>query len=112
MADLSYSPKGIRPEYFADPATDQLMSIVFSLASELSVTRDRLDAMERLLVDSGALTSGQVDQFQPNEDQLKEREERRAAFMDSLMRSVHVALAQATRADNPQDTESIFKELK
>ncbi|MEM9531527.1 MAG: hypothetical protein AAGA23_11455 [Pseudomonadota bacterium] len=112
MADLSYSPKGLRPRYFDDPATDQLLSIVFSLASELSVTRERLDAVERLLVRSGTLAPDQVDRFQPTDAEQAARDARRAEFMEALLRSVDVALEQATRGDNPPDTDAIFETLK
>ena len=46
--------KGKRPRYFADPAVDKLHAIVMSLVGELSATRDRLDALERLLESGGS----------------------------------------------------------
>ena len=49
--------KGKRPLYFHDPATDKLMAIVVSLVGELAVTRDRLDALERLLESYGSRDS-------------------------------------------------------
>ncbi len=39
--------KGKKPQYFSDPAIDKLLSIVISMAGELSVTRERLDTVQR-----------------------------------------------------------------
>lgn len=47
--------------YFADPQTDRLVSLVWQLAAELDVTRQRLAAVEELLVRSGAIEPGTVD---------------------------------------------------
>ena len=43
--------KAKKPQYFSDPAIDKLLSIVISMAGELSVTRERLDTVQRLLED-------------------------------------------------------------
>ncbi len=112
MSDFPRSAKGIRPQYFADPATDQLLNLVFSLASELSTTRDRLDALERLLSRQGQLPEGAIDGFSPTDDERQQRDESRAQFMARLMQTVEAALDAATRPDNPSDPEQIFKHLE
>ena len=48
--------KGKRPKYFDDPATDRTMSIVMALVGEVSVLRERLDTVERLLDAKGTIT--------------------------------------------------------
>lgn len=40
---LSLSAKGRRPQYFADPATDKLLSMVVTLMGELARGIDDLD---------------------------------------------------------------------
>jgi hypothetical protein len=45
MSHLARTAKGRKPRYFADPATDKLLDMVVKLTAELSVTRDRLDAI-------------------------------------------------------------------
>ena len=45
-------PKGKRPTYF-DPATDRLLDMVLALAGEVSVMRDRMETVERLIEKHG-----------------------------------------------------------
>ena len=50
---LPRTAKGKKPQYFADPTVDKLLSMVLTLMGELSVTRDRLDTVERLIENNG-----------------------------------------------------------
>ena len=63
---IARAAKGKRPQYFHDPATDRLLAIVMTLAGELSVCRERLDAIERLLDDNGVLERQSVDNYVPD----------------------------------------------
>ncbi|MFK7954873.1 MAG: hypothetical protein AB8B96_02165 [Lysobacterales bacterium] len=112
MSEFPSSAKGIKPQYFQDPATDQLLNLVFSLASELSTTRDRLDALERLLARQDAVSPTAIDQFQPTEKDTVERDHSRQQFMARVMQSVEASLDSATRPDNPQHPDEIFKHLE
>jgi hypothetical protein len=47
--ELQKKARGQRPEYFADPAIDKVLSITMALAGETAVMRDRMDTIERLL---------------------------------------------------------------
>ncbi len=86
--------KGKRPQYFADPATDKLMAIVVSLVGELSVTRDRLDALERLLETNGSLSRQQLDAIQFDDDATSERDRQRKDYISRVMRIVTMELQQ------------------
>jgi hypothetical protein len=55
--------KGVRPEFYEDPAIDQLFAIVTALTGEISVAFDRLDTLERLLVQARALPAGAVESY-------------------------------------------------
>lgn len=90
MNRIARRARGRRPQYFSDPATDRLMSIVLTLASELSVTRERLDALERLLGEARVLPPGCVDDFVPDEETGKERSAARRAFVERLLHAVSV----------------------
>ena len=48
-AQLKRKAKGQRPTFFDDPDTDKLVSMLMGLAGEVSVMRDRMDTIERLL---------------------------------------------------------------
>ena len=60
------------------PSDDHLHSTILSLVEELSVTRDRADAFERLLEQSGVLNSTQLDQYQA--DDVAQAREARAFY--------------------------------
>ena len=89
--------KGKRPQYFKDPATDKLMAIVVSLIGELSVTRDRLDALERLLEMDGSLSRQQLDGMQFDEDAASERDRERKDYIRRVMRIVTMELQQTNK---------------
>ena len=84
---IKRTAKGRRPQYFQDPAVDHLHNMILSLVEELSVTRDRADALERLLEQSGVLNSTQLDQYQANDVAAAERQERRERFIARVFKT-------------------------
>jgi hypothetical protein len=79
-------PKGHHPQYFEQPAVDQLHAAVLALASELAVAFDRIDALERLLAASGALPAGAIDAYKPDEAAVQVRSARHADIAERLLR--------------------------
>ena len=65
--------KGRRPEYFEDPATDRLLSMVLALAAEVSALRERLDTVERLLERNGAIDRSAIETYVPDRAAGEER---------------------------------------
>lgn len=63
-------------DYFGDPRFGKLFDLVLQLASEQHVTRQRLRAMEALLVRAGAIGVDAVDGFDPStrEQEILDRE--------------------------------------
>jgi hypothetical protein len=106
---ISRVARGKRPVYFSDPAIDKLMSMLLAVVAELSVTRDRLDAVERLLHERGVLARGDVDAFEPDDAVRTERETSRAAFIERVMRVVSMELQ---RTDSSGATESFTSTLR
>lgn len=100
--------KGRKPQYFADPAVDKLLSITLTLAGELAVTRDRLDAVERLLGQRRILTPEDVDSFEPSVAVAKQRDARRAAYLDRILRVVQTELEEMTGADMPKSNDDVI----
>ncbi len=84
--------RGKRPLYFHDPATDKLMAIVLSLVAELAVTRDRLDALERLLEVEGRLARDKLDRIEFDETVTAERDRNRHDYIQRVMRIVTMEL--------------------
>ncbi len=103
--------KGKKPQYFSDPAVDKLLSIVVSLAGELSVTRDRLDAVERLLEQHQVFGVTDVDQYRPSAEVEETRSERRSRFIQRFMRVVEAELEEVSGEDMPESREEILKSL-
>ena len=105
------TPKGKKPRYFADPATDKLLSMVITLAEELSVTRDRLDTVEQLLAAHGLLPPNAVEDFAPDQNLEDAREQRRKRFVDRLLGALRAELDEATSPGFPSSREEILKDL-
>jgi hypothetical protein len=89
--------KGKKPQYFSDPAIDKLLWMTVTLMEELSVTRDRLDTVERLLAKKRVLKATEVDLWRPDSKSALQRDARRKAFVDRMMRAVHAELDEVMR---------------
>lgn len=51
--------------FFADPAMDRLLGMVFSLTAEVHVLRDRLALLESALAERGVVNPAQLDHAVP-----------------------------------------------
>lgn len=89
QARLQKRARGQRPQYFADPSIDRVLSITMALAGEVAVMRDRMDSMERLLQETGALDLEKLNGYRPSPEVQSEREAWRDNFLDVVLRSVH-----------------------
>ena len=96
VVKLQRVAKGKRPQYFSDPAIDKLLVMVLELTQELSVTRDRLDTVERLLDRAGVLPVAGVDGWMPDAAAAAERGARRAAMLRRIFRASEQELVEAT----------------
>jgi hypothetical protein len=84
---LARTAKGRRPQYFADPATDKLLSMVLALTQELSVARDRIDTLERLLDRAGVLSAETVESYLPTAQEAAARSTVRAGMIRRVFRA-------------------------
>jgi hypothetical protein len=100
--------KGRKPQYFSDPAIDKLLWITMTLASELSVTRDRLDAVERLLEQKRVLKVADVDRYEPSAEAEAARELRRQEYLDRVLRAVQAELEEVTGRDMPKSQDEVI----
>ena len=102
--------KGKRPDYFDDPATDRLMSIVLALAAEVSVLRQRHDTVERLLAANGTLSRADIESYAPDAAIARERGLDTQAYIARIMRGVTQAM-EAMATDEPS-VEQVSSELR
>ncbi len=82
---ISRTAKGEKPVNFADPAVDKLLGITMSLASEVSVLRDRLDTLERLIDRHGLVRRSDIESFEPSPAERAERIAARAEFVERIL---------------------------
>ena len=86
---------------------EQLMAMIIALTSEVTVLRARLDAVERLLVEGGALQAGAVDAYVPDDVASKEREALRHATMKKVFRPLREAAEKELEAaQNAKEEET------
>ena len=72
------------PQYFDHPVLDHLLETVMQLGSELWTTRRRLELLEKVLADAGALPGNAVETYMPSADELKKEAAQRDAFVRRL----------------------------
>jgi hypothetical protein len=79
---------GKRPQFLDDPAVERVMSIAMAIAAELSVARERIDTLERLLAARGILTAADIEAFRPDPTAQAERHEWGRAYIARILRIV------------------------
>jgi hypothetical protein len=80
--------KGTRPEFYENPAIDQLFAIVTALTGELSVAFDRIDTLERILIRKRAVSAKEIESYLPDAT----AEQQRATSRDELLKRVFAVL--------------------
>ena len=108
---IARTAKGKKPQYFSDPAIDKLLSMVLTLAEELSVTRERLDALERIIEDEGLLSRDKIDTFTPSPSAAEQRAIERERFIERVLHTVQMQLEEATGDDMPTSEDDILRHL-
>ena len=69
------------PQYFDHPVLDHLVETVMQLGSELWTTRRRLELLEKVLADAGALPDDAVELYMPSAEEVESEAARRDAFV-------------------------------
>ena len=105
---LARVAKGRKPQYFSDPAIDKLLSITMSLIGELSVTRDRLDTVERLLASRKVLRIEDIEGYLPTPEVAAARERKRQAYLARVLRAVEAELTETTHPSMPKSAEEVI----
>ena len=93
--------KGGRPLFFEDPAVDRLTSLAMALAAELSVVRERLDTVERLLEAGGSLSREAVERYAPDRQAGEERGLATRAYIARVMRGFQQEVEAMENPDPP-----------
>lgn len=102
--------KGKRPAIYETAGIDQLMHMVMVLSQELSVTRDRLDTLERLVEQKDVLDRGEFNSYVPDQTCLEERETKRQALFDNLFSLMQQEAAEIARNDDKKRFDEVIEE--
>ena len=65
--------KGKRPWFLETRDDERLMNILLSVVQEVSVVRERLDTIERLLEEKGSVTRADIEAYVPDTTAAAER---------------------------------------
>ncbi len=102
--------KGRRPQFFDDPAVERVMAIAMALAGELSVTRERLDTLERVLAAHGLIAPDAVERFEPDAAAQAARHAWGRDYLSRVLRIVEQDV-QALRDGGDPPLEHVVDEL-
>ena len=80
-----------------------------AVAGELSVLRERLDTVERLVSAKGLLSMDEIEQYRPDEDVSAAREKWRAEYLERILRVVHHGLESTEKGETPESYENALK---
>jgi len=83
--ELPRVAKGKKPKYLDDRSIDNLMAMIMTLTQEISVLRDRLDTIEHLLDEKETISSNDIDSFEPSDDLVEQRKERRQLLIKRVL---------------------------
>ncbi len=103
--------KGKRPAFYDTEGLDHMMSMVMTLASELTVLRDRVDAQERVAKAQGIDLAAGIEQLVLDEDALREREAWRQGFMDRLFYVARKEVNEAKANETAQSFDDTIADI-
>ena len=77
--------KGKKPKYLDDGSIDNLMAMIMTLTQEISVLRDRMDTLERMLESKEIISTKEFDDFVPSDDLEMMRKDRRHELLERVL---------------------------
>lgn len=107
---MSRKAKGKRPSFFENPEVDRVLAIVMAVAGELSVLRDRMDTVERLLDERGVLARADIEAFRPSEAVEEQRQAWRSEYLERVLRVVHHELESDAAGESRHQYEETVSE--
>ena len=110
MAAANKKAKGKRPNYFDAPENERILSILLAVAGEVSVLRERLDTVERLLEAKDSISRDDIETYTPDKQAAYERSAMIREYIYRIMRGPH-QMAQELESDEPP-VEEISRTLK
>jgi hypothetical protein len=100
-----------RPNFFDDPAVDQLLGVVLGLTQEVSVLRDRVDTMERLMDRNGAVSRADLEAYVPDAAAQAERAQLRNDYLQRVFRVLRHEAGHYSSSESEQHVGGVEKAL-
>jgi hypothetical protein len=110
IARAGAKAKGKRPAYFEDPAIDRTLSIVMAIAGEVSVMRERMDTIERLLDAKGTISRTDIEAYAPDRAAGAERALLIKEYIARILRGVQQDME--ALAESGPSVEELSRQLK
>lgn len=101
IARAGAKAKGRRPEFHDDPAIDRLLSLTMAVVGEVSVLRERMDTVERLLDHKGSISRADIDAYVPDRAAAEERGLATRAYIARVMRGFQQEVEALENPDPP-----------
>jgi len=101
VAQANRRAKGKRPFFLDDPAVERVLSITMGVATELAVARERIDTLERLLVQRGVLQPQDIEQFVPDAAAMAARDAWSREYLARILRIVEQDVQAMQEAAEP-----------
>lgn len=101
--------KGKRPENL-DFASERMLSILLAVVGEVSVLKERLDTVERLLDEKGTISRADIEGYQPHAQAARERGLMTKEYIARVMRGLQQEMEAMQVDERPVSELSI--ELK
>lgn len=74
-----------RPRQIEDLNPDQLVAVIWRLAMEICVLRDRLSTHEQLLAEKSVLSSGEIESYTPSREETAARLKTRNELIENIV---------------------------
>jgi hypothetical protein len=103
IARAGAKAKGRRPEYLESPFEERMLSMLMALVGEVSVLRERLDTVERLLEDKGSISRADIENYAPDLEIGKERNRIIREYIARVMRGVQQDMEALAELEPPID---------
>lgn len=103
-------PKGKRPYFLDARDSERLLTIVMALAQEVSVLRERMDTIERLLEKKKTISRKDIETFAPTKAEAAERGAWTQEFLARILRTLQQE-REALSAQDDQLSEDVAEEL-
>lgn len=102
--------KGKRPDFLGDPDKERMLSMLMAVIGEVSVLRERLDTVERLLDAKGTISRADIEGYRPDREAGYERGAMVREYIARVMRGPQ-QMMEAMQADD-KPVEDLSRELK